>query len=66
MVGLDICLDVCCILFMRILVFKTVLMVTVCIELSTCRILGKELSSREGGGKFFFFICPGEKLMELL
>lgn len=55
MAGLDICLDVSCILFIRILVFKIVLvMVRVCIELSIYTILGKEVCGREGGGKFFF------------
>lgn len=57
MAALDINLYESCV-FIRILVFKKLLIVIVCIELSICRILGKEVSGREGGGEFFFFICP--------
>lgn len=56
MTGLDICLGKSCILFIRSLVFKIVLMATVCTELSICSILGKDVSGREGGGKFFFHL----------
>lgn len=56
MTGLDICLGKPCILFIRSLVFKIVLMATVCTELSICSILGKDVSGREGGGKFFFHL----------
>lgn len=54
MTGLDICLDKPCILFIRSLVFKIVLMATVCTELSISSILGKDVSGWEGGGKFSF------------
>lgn len=56
MTGLSICLDKSFILLIRILVFKIVLMATVCTELAIGSILGKDVSGREGGGKFFFHL----------
>lgn len=60
MTGLDICLDKSCILLIRILGFEIVLMATVCSELSICSILGKDVSGREGGGKFSFHLPQRE------